>query len=77
MQWVRGFTWETQDKERDIKAASKAWVKAKSLIKNEKYRMILLDEINIALRYNYLDQKDVVSFLKNEKPEKTHVVLNW
>ena len=36
---------------------------------------ILLDEINIALRYNYLDQKDVVSFLKNEKPEKTHVVL--
>ena len=70
-----GFTWETQDKERDIKAASKAWEKAKLLIKNEKYRMILLDEINIALRYNYLDQKDVVSFLKNEKPEKTHVVL--
>ena len=70
-----GFTWETQDKERDIKAAIKAWEKAKSLIKNKKNRMVLLDEINIALRYKYLDQKDVILFLQNEKPEKTHVVL--
>ena len=37
--------------------------------------MVLLDEINIALRYNYLDQTEVVSFLKNEKPERTHIVL--
>tara|TARA_A100001011_G_scaffold329482_1_gene354763 strand:- start:134 stop:469 length:336 start_codon:yes stop_codon:yes gene_type:complete len=70
-----GFTWETQDKERDIKAAIKAWNKAKDLIKNEKNSMVLLDEINIALRYNYLDVDEIVMFLKNERPENTHVVL--
>ncbi|WP_425092819.1 cob(I)yrinic acid a,c-diamide adenosyltransferase [Tropicimonas sp. S265A] len=70
-----GFTWETQDKDRDIEMAQAAWVKAKELIRDPKMRMVLLDEINIALRYDYLDVNDVVAFLRDEKPEMTHVVL--
>lgn len=70
-----GFTWETQDKERDIAAAGKAWEKAKELIRDEKNSMVLLDEINIALRYGYLDLAEVVEFLVSEKPAMTHVVL--
>ena len=70
-----GFTWETQDKERDIAAARKGWEKAKDLIRDEKNSMVLLDEINIALRYDYLDIAEVVAFLKDEKPPMTHVVL--
>ena len=70
-----GFTWETQDKDRDIAAAQNAWKMAQSLIRDPKHRMVLLDEINIALRYGYIDLSDVVAFLKTEKPEMTHVVL--
>ncbi|MCV2872758.1 cob(I)yrinic acid a,c-diamide adenosyltransferase [Defluviimonas sp. WL0050] len=70
-----GFTWETQDKTRDIAAARKGWEKAKELIRDERNRMVLLDEINIALRYDYLDVAEVVAFLKDEKPAMTHVVL--
>ncbi|MBN9986302.1 cob(I)yrinic acid a,c-diamide adenosyltransferase [Rhizobium laguerreae] len=70
-----GFTWETQDRARDVAAASAAWEKAKELIRDERNSMVLLDEINIALRYDYLDINDVVAFLKSEKPAMTHVVL--
>jgi len=70
-----GFTWETQDKSRDIEMARKGWEKAKELIRDPSIRMVLLDEINIALRYDYLDVADVVRFLRDEKPEMTHVVL--
>ena len=70
-----GFTWETQDKNRDIAAARKGWDKAKELIRDERNTMVLLDEINIALRYDYLDLAEVVEFLKSEKPTMTHVVL--
>jgi len=70
-----GFTWETQDKERDIAAARRGWEKAKDLIRDERNRMVLLDEINIALRYDYLDIAEVVAFLTTEKPAMTHVVL--
>ncbi|WP_169546398.1 cob(I)yrinic acid a,c-diamide adenosyltransferase [Sneathiella aquimaris] len=70
-----GFTWETQDKERDIAAATKAWEKAKEMIRDEKNKMVLLDEVNIALKYGYIDLADVVEFLSREKPEMTHVVL--
>jgi cob(I)alamin adenosyltransferase len=70
-----GFTWETQDKERDIAAASAAWQKAKELIRDESNRMVLLDEINIALRYGYIPLFEVLSFLAEEKPAMTHVVL--
>ena len=70
-----GFTWETQDKERDIAAARAGWDKAKQLIRDPQIRMVLLDEINIALRYDYLDIAEVVAFLRDEKPPMTHVVL--
>ncbi|HPG22279.1 MAG TPA: cob(I)yrinic acid a,c-diamide adenosyltransferase [Amaricoccus sp.] len=70
-----GFTWETQDKSRDIEMARAAWEKAKELIADPRNRMVLLDEINIALRYDYLDVGEVVEFLKTAKPPMTHVVL--
>ncbi len=70
-----GFTWETQDKARDVEMAGKGWEKAKELIRDPSIRMVLLDEINIALRYDYLDVAEVVRFLREEKPEMTHVVL--
>jgi cob(I)alamin adenosyltransferase len=70
-----GFTWETQDKARDIAAAKAGWEKAKELIRDPSIRMILLDEINIALRYDYLDIAEVLEFLATEKPPLTHVVL--
>ncbi|MBY3221769.1 cob(I)yrinic acid a,c-diamide adenosyltransferase [Rhizobium leguminosarum] len=70
-----GFTWETQDRARDVAAAAAAWEKAKELIRDERNSMVLLDEINIALRYDYLDINEVVAFLKSEKPHMTHVVL--
>ena len=70
-----GFTWETQDKTRDIEMAMAAWEKAKELICDPANRMVLLDEINIALRYDYIDIAEVVAFLQEEKPPMTHVVL--
>ncbi|TCU12951.1 cob(I)yrinic acid a,c-diamide adenosyltransferase [Rhizobium sullae] len=70
-----GFTWETQDRARDMAAAAAAWEKAKELIRDERNSMVLLDEINIALRYDYLDVNEVIAFLKAEKPHMTHVVL--
>jgi cob(I)alamin adenosyltransferase len=70
-----GFTWETQDRARDIAAAQAGWKKAKELIKNPEIQFVMLDEINIALRYEYLDIDEVVEFLLTEKPLMTHVVL--
>jgi cob(I)alamin adenosyltransferase len=70
-----GFTWETQDKSRDIEMATAAWEKAKELIRDPSNKMVLLDEINIAIRYDYIDVNDVVEFLNAEKPPMTHVVL--
>jgi cob(I)alamin adenosyltransferase len=70
-----GFTWETQDRARDVAAARAGWEKAKELIADPALRMIVLDEINIALRYDYLDIAEVVEFLQNSKPPQTHVVL--
>ncbi len=70
-----GFTWETQDRARDVAAAQAAWSKAKELIASGDKSMVLLDEINIAIRYDYIDIHEVVEFLKTEKPPMTHVVL--
>ncbi len=70
-----GFTWETQDKERDIAAATAAWEMAKKLISDESISMVLLDEINIAMRYGYIDEGEVIGFLNDHKPTMTHVVL--
>ena len=70
-----GFTWETQDKARDTEMAQAAWEKSRELIRDPANKMVLLDEINIALRYGYVDIAEVVAFLQNEKPAMTHVIL--
>lgn len=70
-----GFTWETQDRERDIAAAQNGWRIAKEQILDPDIQFVLLDEINIALRYDYLDIDEVVEFLLHEKPVMTHVCL--
>ncbi|MEO8242226.1 MAG: cob(I)yrinic acid a,c-diamide adenosyltransferase [bacterium] len=70
-----GFTWETQDRARDVAAAEAGWEKAKDLIRDPEIRLVLLDEINIALRYDYLKLDEVLAFLRDEKPPLTHVVL--
>ena len=70
-----GFTWDVQDRQRDIAAARAGWDRAKALIRDPDMRFVLLDEINIALRYDYLDIDEVVDFLQAEKPEMTHVCL--
>lgn len=71
----QGFTWDTQDRQRDIAAARAAWEQAKEMIRDTNYRMILLDELNIVLRYDYLPIEEVVTFLKEEKPKDTHVLI--
>jgi cob(I)alamin adenosyltransferase len=69
-----GFTWETQDRARDIAAARAAWEKAKALIMDAEHRLVVLDELNIVLRYEYLDLSEVLAALKARPPTK-HVVV--
>jgi len=69
-----GFTWETQDRARDIAAARAAWQAAKAMIADPHYRLVLLDELNIVLRYDYLEIAEVVAALK-AKPRDLHVVV--
>jgi len=69
-----GFTWETQNRQRDIDAATQAWEKAKAMIMDDKLDMVLCDELNIVLRYDYLDVNDIIETLK-AKPEMKHVII--
>ncbi len=69
-----GFTWETQDRARDIRAAEAGWAKARELMDDPKIRLILLDELNIALRYGYLPLDDVVAALRGRRPD-LHIIV--
>jgi cob(I)alamin adenosyltransferase len=69
-----GFTWETQDLKRDIAAAQRAWAKALELIADPTFALVILDELNIALRYDYLDLPAVVAALAARR-EDLHVVV--
>ena len=69
-----GFTWETQDRQRDIEAARAAWERAKTMIMDDEHDMVLCDELNIVLRYDYLPVEEIVEVLKN-KPEMKHVII--
>jgi cob(I)alamin adenosyltransferase len=69
-----GFTWETQDRERDIKTAQLAWETAVSYLRNPEYNLVLLDEVNVALKLGYLTVEQVLAGLE-EKPEFSHVIL--
>ncbi len=70
-----GFTWETQDRARDIAAARTGWEQAKALIRDDRHQLVLLDELNIVLRYDYLPLDEVLTFLREEKPADKHVVI--
>src|SRR6266545_3924865 len=69
-----GFTWETQDRARDVAAAERAWAKARELMANPKIRLVVLDELNITLRYDHLPIDDVVAVLKARRTDQ-HVVV--
>ena len=70
-----GFTWETQDRARDVAAAARAWAKARELMDDPSFAMIVLDELNIALRYDYLEVlTSVVAALTARRPD-LHVVV--
>jgi cob(I)alamin adenosyltransferase len=69
-----GFTWETQDKARDVAACQRAWDKAQELLRRPDLALLLLDELNIALRYDYLPLDEVVTALRNRRPD-LHVVV--
>ena len=69
-----GFTWETQDRDRDIEKATEAWNKAVEYICNAEYQVVLLDEVNVALKLGYLRPDQVLEGLA-KKPESTHVIL--
>ena len=69
-----GFTWETQDRARDVAAAERAWAKARDLMADPTLAMLVLDELNIALRYDYLDLAAIVAALKT-RPPGLHVVV--
>jgi len=69
-----GFSWETQDRARDIEAARQAWEAAKEMINDPSYKVIILDELNIVLRYENLPLDEVIATLQ-AKPEMLHVVV--
>jgi cob(I)alamin adenosyltransferase len=69
-----GFTWETQDRERDVAAAERAWAKAAELMADPTIRLLILDELNISLRYDHLDLTKVVAALQARRPD-LHVVV--
>ncbi|WP_286239426.1 cob(I)yrinic acid a,c-diamide adenosyltransferase [Neptuniibacter halophilus] len=69
-----GFTWETQDKTQDIAAAEKAWAVAEQLLADERYEMLVFDELSYMFKYKYLPLEPVIEALKN-RPENQHVMI--
>jgi cob(I)alamin adenosyltransferase len=69
-----GFTWDTQDLKRDIAAAERAWAKARELMADDKFALVILDELNIALRYDYLNLQSVVAELSARRHD-LHIVV--
>jgi len=69
-----GFTWETQDRDRDIQKAQLAWETALAFIRNPDFKLVLLDEVNIALKLGYLSVENILAGLE-QKPADSHVIL--
>lgn len=69
-----GFTWETQDRDKDIAAAVSTWEKAEALLTNPDIKVVILDELTYMLTYGYLDKEAVLTTLKN-RPEGQHVII--
>ena len=70
-----GFTWETQDRIRDEKFVKRAWQLSKEYINDDSYKLIILDEINIATKLGYLNPDEIISFIDSVKSRKNHIVL--
>ena len=70
-----GFTWETQNRIRDEKLVKEAWQLAKDYIKDESYKLIILDEINIATKLGFLTSEEIITFIKSLNKRKNHIVL--
>ena len=70
-----GFTWETQNRVRDEELVKEAWQVAKTYILNESYKLIILDEINIATKLGYLSSEEIITFIQSLKVRKNHIVL--
>ena len=70
-----GFTWETQNRIRDEKLVKEAWQLAKNYIKDESYKLIILDEINIATKLGYLTSEEIITFINSLNKRKNHIVL--
>jgi cob(I)alamin adenosyltransferase len=69
-----GFTWETQDRERDLRAAGKAWERAREFLADPAYHMVVLDELNIALKYRYIPLDEVLAALR-ARPAQQHAIV--
>lgn len=69
-----GFTWETQDRERDVRAANIAWERAKLFLADPAFHLVVLDELNIVLKYGYVPLADVLAALR-ARPERQHAVV--
>ena len=69
-----GFTWDTQDREADIEAATKVWEEAKQYLSDPQYHVVLLDELTYMLGYKYLDKKEVIEAISNRPKEQTVVI---
>jgi len=69
-----GFTWNTQDREGDIEAAKATWAVAKKMLTDDRYHLVVLDELTYMLSFNYLDESEVLTTLKN-RPSNQSVVV--
>ena len=69
-----GFTWETQDRTKDINLVKSSWIKALSYLKDPNYKLIILDEIIVAIKLGYIDENEIINGI-NSRPELTHVIL--
>ena len=69
-----GFTWDTQNFKRDVRTAQKAWARCRELLQDQEHQLVIFDEINYCLKYNFLDPKEIVQALKAKPPMK-HVFL--
>ncbi len=69
-----GFTWETQDRKKDRSLVQSSWQKAKSYIQDPSYKLVILDEIIVAVKLGYIDEDEIISGI-NLRPELTHIVL--
>ncbi len=69
-----GFTWETQDRERDIQAAELAWEQAEALLKDDSLHLVLLDELTYVLKYGWIDQQRIFDAIQHRPPEMSVIV---